>query len=465
MRVYRLLLAKLPFISRGLLWVLLSAIPARADVPVYSVTLKEAEHRGIDTSNALKASESTKDAAESLADASHAPLFPKLTLDATYYYLTQIPELNIGQLVGNPNAPQYNFGAHSNYNVGPTLTYTVFDAGVITKNWKSNRDFARAREQDVRSNEKQLLLNTRSAYFRVQLGIANLYFTTNSLKLSQAQYRDIRNRFEAGASSRLDEVTSHREVLNNQLRFRQVQSDLAISLHDLFALTQTGAGLDVSRPVTPEIASSQPEGTESPTLVVRLDELTKTLTALEATPYRAPDASYPQIRSLQFSSDASRLASEAQSSSLWPKVQILIHSAAIYPNGPIVENTYQNTFQVTASLPLFEADQTRNVASQKMKESLSAEYQRDQRLIDLTRDWSKARDQIENLSSQKVVSEQNVQEAVEASRLTYKSYLAGKVSYLDVQNANNRLLEAEVTLAQINVSILNEIANLAYLTP
>ena len=47
--------------------------------------------------------------------------------------------------------------------------------------------------------------------------------------------------------------------------------------------------------------------------------------------------------------------------------------------------------------------------------------------------------------------------------LTYQSYKAGKIRYLDVQDANLKLLEAEVIYAQIESSLLNEIAMLDYL--
>ena len=59
---------------------------------------------------------------------------------------------------------------------------------------------------------------------------------------------------------------------------------------------------------------------------------------------------------------------------------------------------------------------------------------------------------------------ENINEAQEVERLTYQSYRAGKSRLLDVQDANLKLLEAQVSAAQIDSEILNEMAILAYLS-
>ena len=167
----------------------------------------------------LKASQESRSAAESQAQASRALLYPRLTFDGTYFYQTQIPQLNIGSLLGNPNFPPLSFGANSNYSIGPSLYHTLFDAGQIsTDNAKSFETVAKARDADFKAYGYQLQLTVRMAYFRVQLNLKDLILTVDSLKLSETQDRDIQNRFKAGAASRLDAVNSRREVLNYQLK-------------------------------------------------------------------------------------------------------------------------------------------------------------------------------------------------------------------------------------------------------
>src|ERR1700722_1014572 len=84
---------------------LFSAVPALANLPLFSETLTDAESRGVNTSNTLKASEETTRAAENFADSNKASLFPRLTLDGTYFYQTNVPTGTIA-----PGAPAIPFG-------------------------------------------------------------------------------------------------------------------------------------------------------------------------------------------------------------------------------------------------------------------------------------------------------------------------------------------------------------------
>ena len=116
------------------------------------------------------------------------------------------------------------------------------------------------------------------------------------------------------------------------------------------------------------------------------------------------------------------------------------------------------------SLPLFEGNNSRHRAAQRLSESQSYEYQRDQRLTDLTRFSSKAIDSLASLKAQKEESEENIRQAQEVERLTYESYKAGEARLLDVQDANVRMLQAQVAEAQLESAILSQTALLDYLS-
>jgi outer membrane protein len=434
------------------------------DIRTFTETLNEASARSKASSGLLKASTALVEAADFQTTASLSALFPRLTIDGYYSYQTAIPTVNIGALLGNPNAPAVQFGTNSNYSAGPTLSYTLFDGFQTRKSWKSSESNFHAKSENQKATERQLELNTHLAYFKVQFNLKALLLTATSLKLSQAQDHDIENRFQAGAASKLEKITSHQGVLNYLLQFRQTQTELAASIRQLLAMTGEQNQFDSSRPIPAEIASTFPSGIDSPTVLVRLDQLEDTLGAMGHAPLSEPDSQHPQIRALEFSSDSLRLSSESYMAALWPKIQLSAKALIMYPNGPEIQTVNQNIFMVSLSMPLFEGDLSRSFAGQRMRESLANDFQKEQKLTDLQRDWQIAKDQVDSLRVQQKVAEQNVAAAEEVEQLTYKSYKAGKVNFLDVQTVNQKLLQAQVNAAQIQSNTLMQIAQLEYLS-
>jgi outer membrane protein TolC len=437
---------------------LVTAVAWGANPPQFTLTLEQAQSRAEETSPNLKASQATYQASQDQSQSARSGLFPRLTLDGSYSYLTNVPTLTIGPF-GN-----LQFGTHSNYNVGPTLSYTLFDYGQTRQNWHSLESVASARREDWLASRGQLELSLRLAYFRVQRALRDLLLTANSLTLAQAQQQDISNRFHAGSSSRLDLISAQREVENYQLRFRQNQSDVGAYLRELMALTGDTSAYDTSRPIPTELANGVPPGVDSPTLQVRLDGLEATLGKFTAKSNSPPGPDHPQVKSLALAAEASRMASDSEMAGLWPKIGVSARAALIYPDVVVAESAEQNTFMVTLSMPLFEADLSRSAASQRLRESMASDFLKEQRLTDINRDWHKAQDHLASLKAQNEVNDRSIAEAEEIAHLTYSAYRAGKVNYLDVQSANVRSLEAKVTGSQIHENMLQELANLAFLS-
>ena len=57
-----------------------------------------------------------------------------------------------------------------------------------------------------------------------------------------------------------------------------------------------------------------------------------------------------------------------------------------------------------------------------------------------------------------------MQESQQIEKLTYDTYRGGRARFLYVQSANLRLLEAQVNAAEIDHQILEQTANLEYLS-
>jgi len=421
-----------------------------------SLSLEQAEKQAVENSPNLKSAAASKDAAASQALTSKSLLWPRLSIDGYYFYQTEVPEANLG-------FGKVPFGTHDNYALGPVLSYTLFDGGRDRKAFNSLNALGEAREADYEARRAQLKLNLRVIYFRVQQALKNLALTADALRLSLAQNRDIDLRFKAGAASRLDQISSHKDTLSYQMRFNQAQTDLARTLRDLFALIGTGEGLDTTRPVSAEVSHRLPQRVEPPTLVIDLDQVEQTLKQFTSRESEKPASDHPEIVSLQKSEEASRYAAESARGGYWPKLQLQAKSQILYPNLVIPEQAHQNTLGVNLSFPIFEGNLTPHQISQRTSEAMATAFQREQRRSDFDRDWLKIQNVLTNLRRQQKISQQNVEESHQIEKLTYDSYRSGRVRFLDVQSANFRLLEAQVDSAQIDQQILEQTANLEYL--
>jgi len=436
----------------------LSLTSARAladDGRVFTETLPQAQGRAKDASAAVKSAQAGFEAAQSASKASFKKLLPNLSLTGSYFYQTNVPSETI------PGLGNFTIGANNNYTIGPVLNYTLFAGFQDQKNYQSADVLSQAREADRSVRERNLKLNLNLTYFRAQLALKNVALTADNLALSQAQSRDIGLRFNAGASSKLDHISAERDVMSYLIKFQQAQATLAASLRDLFALTGEGGTKGASRPAPVELRDKYPVGIESATLFVQLDSLETSLQAFSRSQEsKAPDLEQPEVKSLALSSDSSRLAGEAQKGAMWPRVSLSFTSVLMYPNSILLQTVNNNVATVNLQFPLYLGDPSHDLGEQHLKESLSYEYQRDQRLTDLSRDFQKTQDLLGNLATQKRLNLQNEQQAGQIAHLTYEAYRTGKVNYLDVQTANLRFLEAKVAAAEIDQEILTNLATL-----
>ncbi|MCM2322022.1 MAG: TolC family protein [Oligoflexia bacterium] len=403
-----------------------------------TLTLKQAEGKAAAHSARIASSQADAEAAKHQAEAAKAALFPRLTLEGTYRYVSDVPQLQVGPMTS------VSFGQHDNYSVGPMLSYTLWDGGAVRANWRSVQKLAEARSEDHKQAALQTRQAVRAAYFRVQLGQQEVRLVAESLKLSESQERDIRNRFQAGAASKADTLSARREVLSLKMKARQAQADLAANIRDLAALIG-------------ETDLAAADG-------LSLEPQEKSLTELANAGQRTLNPAHPQLEAPAKLAEVQRLAAAAARGELWPRVAAYAKSTFDYPNGPRPESVWQNTVGVSLSMPLYEAHRARSLSAQKASEALASEKRGEQLRTDLERDWQKAKLQLESYKEQRELAQEAARHAAEIADLIYASYKAGRTNLLDVQSANNRTLEARVLLARIQAQILLQAAALRALT-
>lgn len=407
------------------------------------LTLKDVEERSLSTSHTVKAVNAEAEAVKNKAEAQRSLFYPKITLDGGYRYISEVPTLSF------PGGAKTAFGDNRNYSLGPALSWVIWDFGSISKSVKGLEAFEKSKEAEKNLINRQILLNARLAYFKVQLRMEQQRLVADSLNLAESQYRDIKNRVSAGSSNRIDLLSAHKEVLNLKIQSRQLQSDLASDLRDLYALVGSHDSSDYS-------------------ISIGTDPIATSLAALSKYEGRNLDSSdlnqHPLTKLHAANAESFRLTAESFNANQLPKLSLFAKTSIDYPNGPILEQIHQNTIGVTLSMPLYEGGRSSNEAAEKQNLSIASENRREQARSDIVRDWQKANDQLKGLKDKAEIYGSSVNESVERAKLVYSSYRVGRSSFLEVQSANLQALEIKVQSTTNDVQILIQLAYLASIT-
>jgi len=434
---------------------LLLLAPARAEPPRLSIRLADAEKAALEHSPLLKAAEGDLASAEAQVDVALSALVPRLTLDGSYQYQTVVPSVSI-----LPGAPAFQFGSHDSYSIGPSLSYTLFDAGSLRSAWRSQKALAGSSQAQRDLVRRQAILLTRLDYFSVQLALEQERSLVDSLRLAAAQYDDIDKRYRAGAASRIDWLSAHQQVLDRRRDLRSAQASVSAALRALFAQTGSGQGVDASVPLDARVESPLPDGVAPATAVVEVEPLESVESELSGAASRPVDEAHPQLLVYSAQAESQRLSARSIAGGEWPKVEFSWKSDYLYPNLPLLESTWQNTVGVAASVPLFEFGRTRRQADSQRAAAGASESRRQEAEDELERDWSKARDQFSALRDEEGIDAESVQETAEIARLRYTAYKDGSSTILDVETADINAVLASVTAAQTRAQALIQLATL-----
>lgn len=405
-----------------------------------SLLLNDVETQALTSSYYSKALGAEIDAAKNKIKAANSFIYPKLVLDANYKYINEVPSLNL------PGGARSAFGDNHNYSIGPLLSWTVWDSGSSREYLKSAKANGDSKEAEKKLSETNLLLKARLAYFKVQLRQEQLRLVTDSLKLAESQYRDIKNKVGAGSSTRIDLLSAHKEVLNLKIQSRQLQTDLSNELRDIFTIT----GIDSPK----EISTTLKVDSINDTLkkFIKYDNKIITKNDLDQ---------HPLIKIHSSNAQAMRATSEGLSSNNYPKITIFAKTSIDYPNGPVLESIHQNTIGLNLSIPLFDKGRTGLEATEKMNMAVASDNRREQARVDLFNDWEKSKDQLKGLQDKIIIYQKAIVESEERARLIYSSYRFGRSSFLEVQSSNLHALDLKVQSTANDIQILIQLAYLA----
>lgn len=426
--------------------------------PRLTLSLAQAEAQALTTSARMASKQSELRGASAAADSAYSLFWPKLSAEGSYTYIDEVPEISMS--LGPGRTLQLDLSNHHNYSVGLQAAWNVWDSLQVYNNWKALQAVEQAKQEELRLLRRELTLKARLAYFQTQLAAEKLRLTKHSADLAQDQYRDIQAKARAGIASRKDALSSHLEVLTRVRQLQAAQTDLALALRDLLALTGAESGQDVSQPW---YAEEKPPA-EGTTVVAELDALDQSLGRLAPNRGLAVDPKHPQAELFVQMTQAAQASAESLASGHWPKLQVVGKTSLDYPNGPVAEQIWQNTLAVKASWPLWEGGRVVNQTQEKEAQAQAQAQMAENARIELTLAWEKARDKLRQLEAEQPVIEQMLKETRELSRVAYSAYAAGRADYLEVQAANLKALEAGTQAALNKVQQLMQLAMLESLT-
>jgi outer membrane protein TolC len=436
-----------------------SIILSAKDMPLVALKLNDIEKKTAENSPRLKASQKETEAFIKKSESAKSQLFPKLNLEGSYRYISVIPDIDITVR----GLGSIKLGDNTNYSVGPALYWTVWDKNAIRNNWLSNKSLASSKKYETEAIERQVMLASRVAYFQVGLANEQVLLLSDALKVLQAQYEDIVVNVKVGAKSRMDELSAHQEVIIKMKQLRTARSYLAQCLDDLSALTNEKYGDNPMVPFSAGIKEDLPKNITFPTLFIEVEPVDVLIKKFDKYKKSKLSENHPNVIVMEELAESARLLSKSIYSGLWPKLQFSARTSLDYPNGPKPEAINQNTLGVNLTWILFEGSASRNKSQENILLGEAQTEKRNQVLRDLQKEWQKLIDQLADLEEQKVLNEQYVSEAKELSKIVYSSYKAGSVNFIDVQNANYRLLEAKIQSAKTKFQTLVNLATMASL--
>lgn len=420
---------------------------------LFSLGLAEAVETASAGSGRVRAALRDWEAAKFAANSQGGLLLPRISLDGSYRYVSEVPAIEV-----SPLRPPVTLGDNKNYSFGPSVNWVFWDFGARYNAWRATAASAEAKRAEFELAVRQARLETSLLYFRIQLAAEQVKLLAEALIVAQEQHKDISRGLRAGSASRLDKLLAHQEVLARLRQLAQARTALGGALKDLTALTGIPCGRDTSFPLDVETARRPVADVQPATLTVSVDSLDELLALKGPAAQGELDPAFPGIAVHVQAAEAAARAGRSAFAARLPRIAVSGKTSLDYPNGPILEEFNQNMVSVSASLPLFEGGRLAGERREHKAREKSAMERRDQAEMNARRDWRKALDGLAGLEVQLKIGREAVKETAEAAGLTYDAYKAGQVRLMEVHEANLKHLSAQVEVARIKTEMLSQLA-------
>ena len=416
---------------------------------ISSLSLADCERDALKSSAQLQGLEAQVRSSQAQEKSVSSSLYPSLSLDAKGVWVSEVPTLKFG-------GQELKFGDTWGYSVGPTASWVLFDTGARSALKKSASKVASAQEQSYEFARKRILLQVRQSYFAVQQLLQQLVLLNGQLEVVQKQLADVESAYKAGSKSNLDVSIARKQVLKTQTAMSGARSRLAGQLRTLFKLTGTDYGIDPSYPTDKRLADAKEENKTS--AVLDTDPLENTLQYFRPYGQGEFDENSPKLAALDEMAQYYDYLADSYKSSLYPRVALQGGAYFEYPNGAIREHVFLGRAGAAVSVPLFEGGKDRQQAKAQQELSRAKTYEKQDTQETLTALFLSAKDRLYGLQVQENLLKDTIKQTSETARLTYQAYKAGAVTFFEVDRANLDLLESQLSLADVQVEQLNQLA-------
>ncbi|MDA8243104.1 MAG: TolC family protein [Elusimicrobia bacterium] len=419
----------------------------------FRVSLKAAEDGALARSGQYRAARLEAGAARAAQAAASSLLYPRLSLEGSLRYTAVIPEIALPKAMGGARPLGDNWG----YSIGPTAYWTL-DAGALRYGREAAGRLAAARTEEEEAARRQALLSGRSSYFRLQLALEKVYLIAENLQLSLSQLSDVEAGVKAGTRSRLDGLRARQEVTDRRRDLLRARAALADVVKEFAFVTgiepPAGAGL----PIDSRMAGRDYAGDTFAGLIVGAESYLDILPRLLPAAGRGPDASQPAVRALEERGKAFRAAAGAYKAEKLPRLTLTARSSIDYPNGPNLYSFLQNYAGLSLSVPLFEKGRLGEREKESLLSAQAAGERREEAARAAAREYDTALDDYSALMEEQSINIDAVDDASAAAKLAYEAYKAGSLTWLEVESANLKELQAKTTAASANAEILLKLA-------
>ena len=425
-----------------------------AQAAQFNVSLKDAEASVLAADSRYKAARLSALAAAAAADASGSLLNPRFTLEGNLRYNEVVPSIAMPAALGGARA----LGDNWNYSVGPAVSWILFDGGAVRSGRHSALRSAAARGAEADHAGRQAVLKARTAYFQLQLALERVYLIGENLQLSLSQLKDIALGARTGARSRLDEIRARQETTARKRDLLRARAELSATLRDFSFVTGLQLPEDVSLPLDARMAGKDYGSEEPASLLLRAEPYEAILSRLLPAAEGGLEQEPPLVKAQQEAARAYSAAASAYRAEKFPRVTLAARSSLDYPNGPNLYSFMQHSAGLALSLPLFESGRSLHREKESSFNASAALERKNESAQAVKRDFNKAQDAYKALMAEQALNIDALDDAAEAAKLAYEAYKAGGGTWLDVENANLKALQAKTTAALTNAEILLKLA-------
>ena len=225
------------------LLILLFATGARAQTPIQTLTLAEAERIALERNPRIRAAGSNAEAADARATGVRAEMSPNLLMNVTAVGAYEGSRIGAGAI--NPSSLISRAAA------GFRVTQLISDFGQTKNRIQAARLDADSADQDVRTMRTAVLLAVRRAYFDALRAQATVKVSQETRDTRDVQLRQIRTLAENELRSTLDVSFAQLAVSEAELLVTQAENQVRQALASLEAATGSDLGESVALEAPP----------------------------------------------------------------------------------------------------------------------------------------------------------------------------------------------------------------------